>query len=495
LDAGTSSIKASLLDVETGACVASAQHPAEEMPVAALQPGWAEQDPEAWWGSMVQAVREACRQGEVASHRIRAIGIAYQMHGLVCLDCDGRVLRPSIIWCDSRSVETGERAFQTIGPDWCLSHLLNSPGNFTASKLRWVKDNEPDVYAQIDTILLPGDYLAYRMTGDLCTTVSGLSEGMFWDFPAHEPARALLDGMEISPDLLADIVPTFGAQGELNAEAAGRLGLNIGTPVTYRAGDQPNNALSLNVLEQGEVAATAGTSGVIYGVSDAIQYDPQSRVNTFAHVNHKKERTRLGVTLCVNGTGIAYAWLRRLMGPEMDYVEMNALAEQAPIGADGLSVMPFGNGAERLLNSRDVGASVHGLQFNRHQPGHLCRAVQEGIVFSLHYGLDVMKSIGVKPEVIRAGKANLFLSSVFRKTLAALTGARIELYETDGSLGAARGAAFGAGLYGSLKEACESLQCREIVTPDAAWKEPCAEAYGRWVGPDGPAGPGVEHGR
>lgn len=480
LDAGTSSVKASLLDVESGGCLASAQYPSDEMAVHAARPGWAEQDPVDWWQATVAAIRAACAEGNVAPDQVAAIGIAYQMHGLVCLDEAGGVLRPSIIWCDSRAVEYGERAYETVGPAWCLEHLLNSPANFTASKFAWVRENEPDVYQRVATILLPGDYLAYRMTGRACTTVSGLSEGILWNFPDHEPARPLMDAVGITDDMLAERVPTFGPQGELNGAAAEAFGLRAGIPVTYRAGDQPNNALSLNVMNHGEVAATAGTSGVIYGVSDRIQFDPESRISSFAHVNHEADATRLGVLTCVNGAGILNAWLRRMLGGSASYPDMNDLAAAAPVGSEGLVMLPFGNGAERVLGNRNVGAALFGLDLNRHGPGHLCRAAQEGIVFGLRFGMDILRSIAVDIDIIRAGHANMFLSPVFRETLAACTGARIELYDTDGSLGAARGAALGAGLYDSPGAAFASLAQVDEVVPDPALADGCAAAYEQW---------------
>ena len=478
IDLGSSSVKAALLDVETGACAGSAFHPETEMPIRAPQPGFAEQDPADWYESARAAVRAAMERAGAKPEEVRAVGISYQMHGLVCLDEAGRVLRPAIIWCDSRAVEYGRRAFEELGPEYCLSRLLNSPGNFTAAKLAWVKENEPEIFARTRKILLPGDWLAFRLTGRTATTVSGLSEGIFWDFAAEEPARFLLDYFGFPPDLLAETVPTFGFQGELTAEAAADFGLAPGTPVTYRAGDQPNNALSLNVLEPGEIAATAGTSGVVYGVTDRRQYDPRSRVNTFAHVNHSPEAPRLGVLLCINGAGISNAWTRRLLGGP-GYSEMDAMAASVPAGSEGVGFLPFGNGAERMLDNRCPGARIFGLDFNRHTPAHLCRAVQEGVVFAFRYGMAIMESVGLELKTIRAGFANMFMSEVFCSALADVSGAVIELYETDGALGAARGAGVGAGVYASLPEAFRSLRRKRTVEPGGDGTG-VREAYERW---------------
>ena len=480
-DIGSSSVKASLVDAQSGQCVASAFYPKSEAPIKAVQAGWAEQAPDAWWQYLKDATADVLAQSHADKADIKAIGISYQMHGLVCVDKDLKPLRDAIIWCDSRAVPYGQRAFEALGSERCLSHLLNSPGNFTAAKLAWVRENEPDLFAKIYKVMLPGDYIAARLSGTAATTVSGLSEGIMWDFVEDKPAQFLLDYFGIPADMLADRVPTFGLQGEVNAAAAAELGLAEGTPITYRAGDQPNNALSLDVFEPGEAATTAGTSGVVYGVIDRVGYDPQSRVNTFAHVNHQASATRLGVLLCINGTGILNSWARRNVAPTgIGYAEMNDLAAQAPIGAAGLSILPFGNGAERVLCNREVGASIHGINFNIHTQAHLLRAVQEGIVFSFAYGMEVMNAMGMDLKTIRAGKANMFLSPIFRDTLAGVTGATIELCDTDGSVGAARGAGMGAKIYADHREAFATLKKLQVIEPVAKDQPAYREAYERW---------------
>ncbi|MGQ1891198.1 xylulokinase [Thermophagus sp. OGC60D27] len=465
-DIGSSSVKVSLLDIEKGTGIASAFYPKKEMSISVPHPEWAEQDPEDWWNNLKKALGEVLTEASVKTSDIRAIGITYQMHGLVALDKNGQVVRPSIIWCDSRAVNYGREAFHSLGENWSLDHLLNSPGNFTAAKLAWVKDNEPEVYDRIDKIMLPGDYIAYRLTGEKNTTLSGLSEGIFVDFQKNELSSELMEYFGFSTDLIPQQVPVFAPQGTLRSDVADDLGLPSGIPVSYRAGDQPNNAFSLNVLEPGEVAATAGTSGVVYGVSDQLSPDAQSRVNTFAHVNHSKDQRRLGILLCINGTGILNAWLRHNTAKDLDYAQMNEMALSAPAGADGLRFFPFGNGAERVLGDANPGATLNGLNFNIHRQSHLLRAGQEGIAFSFRYGMDIMQKMGVNTKVIRAGKANMFLSSLFRQTLSNLAGATVELYDTDGSLGAARGAALGAGIWKSPQEAFENLNQLEVVTPN-----------------------------
>lgn len=481
-DIGSSSVKASLIDIETGTSRAAAFYPKQEMPIRALNQGWAEQDPGMWWENLKLATDEVMKSAGITGEGIKAIGISYQMHGLVCIDRDHQVLRPSIIWCDSRAVEIGSKAFRENGEQFCLSHLLNSPGNFTASKLKWVKENEPKIFERIFKILLPGDYIALRLTGEACSTISGLSEGILWDFQSRTPASFLMDYYGFSPELLPELKATFSEQGRVNRAAALELGLKEGTPVAYRAGDQPNNAFSLNVLEPGEIAATAGTSGVVYGVSDVVRYDPLSRVNTFAHVNYTPEKIRLGVLLCINGTGILNSWLKRNAGfADSGYVAMNEAASGVSVGSGGLVILPFGNGAERMLGNVDPGSFFAHIDFNRHSNSHLARAAQEGIVFAFHYGMEIMNQTGIQPSVIRAGKSNMFLSHVFRDTLAGITGATIELYNTDGSQGAAIGAGIGAGYYKSFKEAFGGLKKLETVEPDLSKAGEYREAYEKWL--------------
>ena len=479
-DVGSSSVKASLVNADNGKCVASAFFPEKEAPIMAAKTGWAEQKPDSWWEYAKSSLQKIMHDSGAKGDEIKAIGISYQMHGLVCIDNALKPLRPAIIWCDSRAVPYGEAAFRDLGGDKCLSHLLNSPGNFTAAKLAWVKENEPDLYSRIYKIMLPGDYLAMRLSGVANTTVSGLSEGMFWDFKENQVAQFLLDYYGFDRSLIADIVPTFSEQCVVSEEAAAELGLKAGTPITYRGGDQPNNALSLNVLNPGEIAATAGTSGVVYGVLGDVNYDPKSRVNTFAHVNHQADQTRLGVLLCINGTGILNAWVHRNITPGIGYAEMNDLAAQAPIGSDGVTIIPFGNGAERVLENREIGCSVNGLNFNKHSQAHLVRAAQEGIVFSFCYGMEIMQQMGMDIKKIHAGKANMFLSPLFRNTLAGVSGATIELYDTDGSVGAAKGAGIGAGIYKNADEAFATLEKLQVIEPDEKHRVDYASAYSAW---------------
>lgn len=465
IDIGTSSIKVAVINAETQRVVTSAQYPDEESPILSKQTGWAEQSPDMWWEHTLQAFNKCKTQASFQASDIASIGIAYQMHGLVLVDKEQNLVRNSIIWCDSRAVEIGNQAFEALGEEYCLAHLLNSPGNFTASKLAWVKKNEPEVYARVDKFMLPGDFIAMKLTSQITTSISALSEGVFWDFKTDSLSAALMDYYGFSSALIPEIKPVFAEHGRVTASIAQLTGLTEGTPVTYKSGDQPNNALSLNVLEPGEIAATAGTSGVIYGVSDQLAFDPQSRVNTFAHVNYTQEQKRLGILLCINGTGSMNRWAKHNMGPTDSYAQINAVAAQVAIGADGLRILPFGNGAERMLNNRLIGAQMSHIDLNIHQKAHIFRAVQEGIAYAFRYGLDIMRSNGLSPTVIRAGKANLFLSNLFLEAFVNSTGVPVELYENDGSTGAALGSGIGAKIYSKPSEAFQNLKPIQLVEP------------------------------
>ena len=481
-DVGSSSIKATLMDAETGKVLAAATSPDKELEIVAKQLGWAEQDPTVWWEHVKTATKKIQSRTEFDAGDVHAIGISYQMHGLVVVDKNNQVLRPSIIWCDSRAVQIGEQAATDIGQEKCLKRLFNLPGNFTASKLKWVKENEPKVYNKIHKIMLPGDYIAMMMTGDIKTTPSGLSEGIMWDFESNGLADFVLDDYCISNELIAETLPTFSIQGELTKEAANELDLNAGTMISYRAGDQPNNALSLSVLQPGEIAVTAGTSGVVYGVSDQKNYDQHSRVNVFVHVNHTAEDPRYGVLLCLNGTGILNSWLKHnfVAGEGLDYEQMNELAAQVPVGSDGLVILPYGNGAERTLENRNIGASVHGWNFNVHKKANFLRAAQEGIVFALNYGLGIMRDMGIQLTTVKAGNANMFLSPLFAEAFATVTQANVQLYNTDGSQGAARGAGIGAGVYKSTDEAFVGLEPVKTIEPNEKLSSAYQQAYAGW---------------
>jgi xylulokinase len=468
IDVGTSSVKVSVVDGLTQQTVSAAQYPETEREIISLQEGWAEQSPERWWDDVKQAIKKAAGSGRYNPADIGAIGIAYQMHGLVLLDKEAKVLRHSIIWCDSRAVPYGDEAFQRIGEAQCLTHLLNSPGNFTAAKLAWVKEKEPEIFERIDKVLLPGDFIAQRLTGTITTTPSALSEGIFWDFQKNRLSEEILHHFHFDKEMIPGVQDVFSEHGKLTAAVAAELSLKEGIPVTYKAGDQPNNALSLNVLQPGEVAATAGTSGVIYGVSDQLTYDRESRVNSFAHVNHSTQKTHVGVLLCINGTGILNKWIKNSTGNSASYRQMDQQAATIRAGSEGLLVMPFGNGAERMLTNRMIGAHLHNIDFNKHTTAHIYRAAQEGIAFAFRYGLDIMRQSGMNPQVIRAGRANMFVSPVFTEAFVNATGVAVELYESDGSVGAALGAGIGAGFFKEARAAFERRAVLQVIRPAQA---------------------------
>ncbi|MDX5340448.1 MAG: carbohydrate kinase [Cyclobacteriaceae bacterium] len=481
LDIGSSSVKASLLDADSGKAIAAKAFPEEEMSISAPETGWAEQDPEMWWTHAKESIAFIFKKSGVKKGELKGIGIAYQMHGLVCVDKDQKVLRPSIIWCDSRAVGIGEKAFKGLGEEYCLPNLLNSPGNFTASKLRWVIENQPDIAAKIHKVMLPGDYIAMKLSGEILTSETGLSEGIFWDFKQNGMSQKLLRQMEIPQEWIPRAVPSFSIQGKVTEKASKETGIEAGVPIAYRAGDQPNNAFSLQVLKPGELATTAGTSGTVYGVTDQPLYDPQSRVNTFVHVNHSQKKPSYGVLLCVNGTGILNSWLKKLMGgTRISYEEMNSLGAAASTGSEGLVFIPFGNGVERIMQNKPVGAHLLGLDLLKHDKKHVIRAAQEGIVSALTYGFRIMKDMGMNLQTVKAGHANMFLSPLFRKTFVHMNRVNLELYDTDGAQGAARGAGIGAGIFQSESEAFQGLELLETLEPNQNFFEPYEEVYQHW---------------
>ncbi|MBU0472983.1 MAG: carbohydrate kinase [Bacteroidetes bacterium] len=480
-DIGSSSVKVSIIDSDNGELVSSAFSPETEMKIDSPNVGWAEQHPDDWWKHLVTSTQKAISKLSNTNYEISGIGISYQMHGLVMVDKNNAVLYPSIIWCDSRAVEIGDKAFEDLGKDYCLGNCLNSPGNFTASKIKWIKDNQPKIYEKIYKIMLPGDYIALKLTGEINTTVSGLSEGIFWDFNKNSIADYVFDYYSINKDFIPNIVPTFGIQGKLTKSASEELGLKPGIPISYRAGDQPNNAFSLNVLNKGEIAATAGTSGVVYGIVEKNSYDLHSRVNSFAHVNYSNENPLKGVLLCINGTGILYNWLKNeLIRTNESYEELNSLANKINVGSDGITVIPFGNGAERVLKNQNIGSHILGINFNNHTREHILRAAQEGIAFSFRYGIDLMKEMGIEVNLMRAGKANMFLSDIFSEAVANTSNATVELYNTDGAQGAARGAGVGANIYNSFEEAFVGFKKLMEIVPNAKLVSQYEEAYQRW---------------
>jgi xylulokinase len=466
-DIGSSSVKAAIVDGSNGKTVAVVNHPPVEMPIDASQLGWAEQDPAMWWEAVCITTKKLLHHTSIDPHDIKSIGISYQMHGLVLVDDKMEVLRPSIIWCDSRAVQIGENAFNALGAEFCNSRLLNSPGNFTASKLKWVKDNEPNIFDRIYKMMLPGDYIAMKLSGTINTTISGLSEGIFWDFKSGKISEKLIEHYGFSSDILPDIVDTFGVQSAVDNNGAEATGLTVGTTIGYRAGDQPNNALSLSVFEPGEVAATGGTSGVMYGISDVLISDSQSRTNAFAHVNHSQENPRIGQLLCINGAGSQYAWIKKnISKEEWSYGDMEEQITSIPIGSDGLRILPFGNGSERFLGNKLLGAQINNLQFNRHSNVHLIRAALEGIAFSFVHGFQVLKELSITPNVIKVGNDNLFQSDTFSKTIANLLQCDIEMLNTTGAVGAAKASGINIGLYSSPQEAIASTLPVKIYHPE-----------------------------
>lgn len=482
IDLGSSSVKVCLADAN-GKEIASAKAPIDgEMEIISTSSGFAEQNPEDWWAMLTHGIKQLKEQGHNLAN-VKAIGIAYQMHGLVAMNDSFIPLRPAIIWCDSRAIPLGEKAFQEIGEEKALKKLLNSPGNFTAAKLAWVKNNEPDIYNKIAFIGLPGDWLAARLTGQLNATVSGLSEGIFIDHSTGQISNDVLNAFSIDKNFIKQPGESFRRFGKVLPTWCDEFGFNADAEVCYVAGDQPNNAFSLSAINPGEVAINAGTSGVLYAVSETPVVDMQQRVNTFAHVTHTTNKPSFGVLACVNGTGIQYSWLRHMLANngDLSFIDLNNLAKTAPPGCDGLHVFSFGNGAERILNNRNIGASFTNINFHKHGPQHLIRAAQEGIAFSLVYCIEIFKEIGIEIKVLKAGSANLFNSPLFRQIVADTSGIPVEVINADGALGAARGAMVGSQAIDIKTIGSEMIQTVARVEPSEN-TQLYRQIYNEWLG-------------
>ncbi|WP_221409105.1 FGGY family carbohydrate kinase [Reichenbachiella versicolor] len=468
-----------LLDATTNTTITTLRYPEHDYSVISKQHGWAEQHPDMWWQDLCHATKLLIQETQISPRDIGGIGITYQMHGLVLVDRDHKALRPAIIWSDGRAVNIGKRAFHDMGELFCLENLLNSPGNFTTSRLKWIKDNEPHIYERTYKFMLPGDYIAMKMTGEICSTVSGISEAILWDFQKQKVSQEILNYFELDKELVPDLQPTFSIQGNLTHQAAYQTGLHPNTPFTYRAGDQPNNALALNVMRPGEIAASSAESGVVYGIVDTPKYDPKSRVNSFAHVNYE-EQNGIGVLLCLNGAGKQYNWLKHQIAVSgRNYEDMERIASTIPVGSDGLCVLPFGNGAERILEDRNINSHILNLDFNRHTRGHVFRAALEGVAFSFVHGVNVLKEMNIDVDIIRVGNEDMFRSEVFAMTLATMLDCQVEQVDTNGAIGAARGAGIACGAYKNLEEALRSIKPKAIYEPRLNYMM-CNQAYNYW---------------
>lgn len=482
-DIGSSSIKGALIDAESKKTIRVVSAPDREMPIDSPDRGFAEQDPEMWWKYVCRCSNMLMEHHPEAKNRIGAIGLTYQMHGLVLTDDEGKVLRSSVIWCDSRAVSTGRELEEKLDANAFLGSHYNVPGNFTFSKLRWVQKHQPDIFEQSEKFMLPGDYIAFRMTGEIRTSYTGLSEAILWNFKEGKANEDLLRQWDMDPRLIPGHAPSFATQGYVHATAREELGLDSGgkIPVSYRSGDQPNNAWSLNVNEPGVMAGAGGTSGVLYGISEDPVIDLTQRTNSFAHVNYEPERPRIGVLLCINGAGILYSWIRKnITGSDFSYDELERRATSVAPGADGLQFLPFGNGAERMLQNKPVQAHLMQLDLNRHRQDHIIRAGLEGVGFAFVYGYEIMKGLGLASDILRVGNDNLFLSGIFSGLISAMTGMRIEIREATGAVGAALGAGVGAGIYTSPQDAMKDSAVLQTVIPDPELQELYRPYYKLW---------------
>ncbi|MCL2508983.1 MAG: xylulokinase [Oscillospiraceae bacterium] len=477
LDIGTSGTKTVLFDFDGTAAASETV----EYPLYQPQNGWAEQNPDDWWNAAVSGVRAVIAKAGCMGADIAAVGLSGQMHGLVMLDKNGRVLRPSIIWCDQRTQAECEELNSVVGERRMIEITANPPmTGFTASKILWVRNNEPDIYDRCAHILLPKDYIRYKLTNEFATEVSDASGMQLMDVVNRCWSKELLGKINIDESLLPRMHESQDVTGGISAEAAAITGLKSGTIVVGGAGDNPAAAVGTGIVSAGSAFTTIGSSAVVYAVSDTPTIDMQGRVHTLcASVPGKWT-----VMSCTQGAGISLKWLRDTCCAEEivqagregvdPYVIMDKIAAGVTPGADRLLFLPYLMGERSPHPDPDCRGVFFGLSA-RHTRANLIRAVMEGVAFSQRECVDVFRDMGVPIErmTVCGGGGR---SPLWRQMLADLYGCPVSSLRADegGALGAAILAGVGAGAYASLGEACAA-----VVRPDvtAVPDEAAARAY------------------
>jgi xylulokinase len=459
IDLGTSATKTVLFDRELK-IIASAS---SEYPLSQPQNGWAEQNPEDWWNAAVETIGAVLNKSGAGSDNITAIGISGQMHGLVMLDENGNVLRPSIIWCDQRTGEECVDITCRVGAERLVGITANPAlTGFTASKIMWVKKHQPDIYSKCRHILLPKDYLRYKLTGDFATDVSDASGMQLLDVPGRCWSEEVLGKLDIDPALLARVYESPEVTGTVSGEAARITGLSVKTAVVGGAGDNAAAAVGMGVVENGKAFTTIGTSGVVFAHTDDITIDPLGRAHTFCcavpgawHV--------MGVT---QAAGFSLKWARGLLCGDLSYDDMTAMAAQSPIGARRLLYLPY------LMGERTphLDSGCRGVFFGlsgMHTKADILRSVLEGVSYSLRDCVEVLRGMGVETSgMLACGGGGT--SEFWRQMLADLFGypVRTAVSSEGPALGAAILAGTGAGVYKSVTYACrELLRYKEPQAP------------------------------
>ncbi|MFW6097130.1 MAG: xylulokinase [Chloroflexota bacterium] len=460
IDVSTTATKALLID-EVGDVVASASTPYE---FSTPRPLWSEQDPQLWWDGARSSIRQALDEADAGGEDVRAIGLTGQMHGLVLLDEAGEVLRPAILWNDQRTGAECDEIRNRLGKERLIAITGNDAlTGFTAPKILWVKNNEPEIYERTRHILLPKDYVRYRLTGEFASDRAGGSGTLLFDLKERTWSREVAEALDIDPEWLP---PTFegpSVTGTISASAAEATGLATGTPVVGGGGDQAAQAVGVGAVAPGIVALTLGTSGVVFAATDAPMVEPEGRLHAFCHAVPGKWHL-MGVMLSAAGS---LRWYRDALAPDMSFEALVAEAEEAPPGSEGLLFLPYLTGErtphpDPLARGAFVGLTV------RHKRAHMTRAVLEGVAFGLRDSFELMQETGlatVEQVRVSGGGAR---SELWRQILADVL--QTELVTVNTTEGAAYGAgllaAVGAGQFEDVQGAVEAcVETRNPISP------------------------------
>jgi xylulokinase len=470
LDIGTSGVKALIMDEKAEKITTSTV----EYPLKTPKVNWAEQEPTDWWNGTVEAIKQVINKSSVDPKGIKGIGLSGQMHGLVALDKEYKVLRPAILWCDQRTGKQCQYITEKIGAERLID-LVSNPAltGFTAGKLIWVRENEPEIYEKIYKILLPKDYIRFRLTGEFATEVSDASGTLFLDVKKRKWSDELLDELDIDKDILPECFESSVVSGKVNTKASKETGLMEGTPVVGGGGDQAAQAVGTGIIKEGVISSTIGTSGVVFAASDEHHLDPGHTLHTFCHAVKGKWHL-MGVMLSAGGS---LRWLRDTLFEDLKaeaekkgvdtYVLMEEKASDVPVGSEGLIFLPYLTGERAPYADPNARGVFFGLSL-RHTDGHFVRSVLEGVAFGLRDSLEVIKSLDISVKEIRnsGGGAK---SPFWRQIQADINGSPMTTINvTDGgALGVALLAGEGTGVYSSLEDACDAIiKVKSSTDPD-----------------------------
>jgi xylulokinase len=450
VDVGTGGSRALLVDAN-GRVRYSFVAPHEEMRM--LKPLWAEQEPEDWWRASQLAIQGVLKQAKADGGAINGIGLSGQMHGLVLLDEKHSVIRPALIWCDQRSQRQVDEINAAAGPETVLRATANPVlTGFTLPKLLWVKDNEPEKYSRIKRVLLPKDFVRFKLTGEFITDVSDASGTALFDVLRRKWSDEMIGILHLDKSILPEALESSAIAGHISEEAARATGLRAGTPVVAGAGDQAASAIGNGIVRSGEVSCTVGTSGVVFAYLEKPAYDPLGRVHTFCHAIPGVWHV-MGVT---QGAGLSLQWYRNRFSQNSDYDELTADASLSPPGAHGLFWLPYLMGERTPHLDANARAAWVGLTA-KHQASDLVRSILEGVCYSLKDGLEIIRELGATPSTTRLSGGGA-KSPLWHQLFANIFNQRVTTLETqEGSaFGAALLAAIGTKHYASAKEACKA---------------------------------------